>query len=163
MTVSTAQTLNSIYNATKAVGNPRVVSDATLDIDNFPGMYLTIKAFPWAVLSPGEPIEVPMPLGVMRALPGQTQVRKQGSIQLIETVTGASSAMLRTMIRNRGIFNAWLYEGTPERFVEAHRIIDAFIVAEPPDRSWEDNTVALTISGTIHFHYFGQITQGDGY
>ncbi len=163
MTVSSAQHLKGYYDATRALGDKVVVSDATLEIEGFETMHFLTPQFPMPELSVAGEIEIPTPLGAAAWQPQQTKVHQQGSITLMETTAGHVSDMLLRLLTggSQGRFNAKIYEGTPDKFYRAHRIIDCFMQIENPDRNWEDRSQVLKLTGTIFFHYFGEQIPGN--
>lgn len=163
MTVSSPGYLKGFYSATRALGDKAIVSDATLEIEGFETMYLLTPQFPTPELSPAGEIEVPTPLGAAAWQPQQLKVHQQGSITLMETTAGHISDMMLRLLTggSQGRFNAKIYEGTPDKFYRAYRIIDCFLQLENPDRNWEDRSQVLKITGTIFFHYFGEQIPGN--
>ena len=91
----------------------------------------------------------------------QIKVAQQGQISLYETVAGSIDNMLVDLITRGGTFNAKIYEGTPQKFLRAKRIVDCFIQMDNPDRDWENRSQVLTFSGTLFFHYFGEVLAGN--
>jgi hypothetical protein len=162
MTVSSAGYLKGFYDATRALGDKAVVSDATLEIEGFETMYLLTPQFPMPELSVAGEIEVPTPLGAAAWQPQQLKVHQQGSITLMETTAGHVSNMMLRMLSSgsQGRFNAKVYEGTPDKFYRAYRIEDCFIQLDNPDRNWEDRSQVLKLTGTIFFHFFGSTIPG---
>jgi hypothetical protein len=145
------------------MGDKAVSSDFTFEIDGFEQYYLLTKQCPWPELSPQGEIEVPGPLGSKLWQPQQIGTALQGPISLFETAAGHIDQLMVNLIRGGARFNAWIYEGTPERFVRAKRILDCFIQLDSPDRDWENRSQVLTFSGTLFFHHFGEQKTGTGY
>jgi hypothetical protein len=79
----------------------------------------------------------------------------------METVAGSIDQMLVDIITSGGKFNAKIYEGTPTKYLRAKRIEDCFLVLDDADRDWENRAQILTFSGTMFFHYFGDIISGN--
>ena len=168
MTVSNAAYLKGFYDTTKALGAKVISSDFTFEIEGFEGNYLLCKQAPWPELSPAGEIEVPTPLGATMWQPQQLKVAQQGQISMFETIAGSIDQMLVNLITRGGTyasggatFNAKIYEGTPTKFLRAKRIVDAFIQMDVPDRDWENRSQPLTFSGTLFYHYFGEIIAGN--
>lgn len=161
MTVSNANYLKSFYDATKAAGEKVVSSDFTLEIEGFEHNYLLAKQAPWPQISPAGEIEVPTPLGAGMYQPQQIKTYQQGQISLMETVAGHIDTMLVNLIVSGGVFNAKIYEGTPQKFLKAKRIVDCFIQVDNPDRDFENRAQILLFSGTMFFHYFGDDIPGN--
>lgn len=161
MATSTAQYLKTFFDATKAIGEPVISSDFTLEIAGFESNYLLAKQCPWPVVSTAGEIEVSMPLGGSRWVKQQAKTNQQGAVTLIETVAGTIDNMLVDIIANGGSFNAKIYEGTPEKFLRAKRITDCFIQVDNPDRDWENRSQILLFTGTMFFNYFGEIIPGN--
>ena len=161
MTVSNAAYLKGFYDTTKALGAKVVSSDFTFEIEGFESNYLLCKQAPWPELSPAGEIEVPTPLGGTMWQPQQLKVAQQGQISMFETVAGSVDKMLVDLIARGGTFNAKIYEGTPTKFLRAKRIVDCFIQMDIPDRDWENRSQPLMFSGTLFYHYFGELIAGN--
>ncbi|MES2945116.1 MAG: hypothetical protein V4772_19800 [Pseudomonadota bacterium] len=58
-------------------------------------------------------------------------------------------------------FNATAYEGSPEKFYRAYKMVDGFFVPDTPDRDQENRSQGTLISGTFFYHYFGEELPGD--
>lgn len=161
MTVSTASYLKGHYDTAKAIGAKAVSSDFALEIEGFENMWLLCKQAPWPTLSPSDPVEITLPMGSKAAQPGQLNTYQQGQISMQETVAGSVDNMMINIITRGGTFNAKIYEGTPEKYLRAKPIKDCFIMLDNPDRDWENRSQILLFSGTLHFHYFGEIMAGN--
>jgi hypothetical protein len=161
MTVSTAGILKSHYDATRAAGDKAINSDFAFEIEGFEQNWLLCKQAPWPELSTQGEIEVPSPLGSTMWQQQQLKTAMQGPISMFETVNGAVDKMLVDLIRKGGYFNAKIYEGTPQKFLRAKRIVDCFIQLDTPDRDWENRSQVLTFSGTLFYHYFGETIEGN--
>ena len=161
MTVSNAAYLKGFYDVTKALGAKVISSDFTFEIDGFEQNYLLCKQAPWPEVSVGGEIEVPSMLGSAMWQPQQAKTHQQGQIALMETVAGSIDNMLINLITRGGMFNARIYEGTPQKFLRAKRIVDCFIQIDNPDRDWENRSQILLFTGTLFFHYFGQVIPGN--
>lgn len=163
MTVTSPAYLKSFYDGTRAMGDKAVVSDAAFEIEGFEGIWLLSPQFPTPELSSGGEIEVPTPLGAASWQPQQVKVHQQGSITLMETTAGHIGNTMMSLLTggSQGRFNAKVYEGTPDRFYRAYRLVDCFLQLENPDRNWEDRSQVLKITGTLFFHYFGEVIPGN--
>ncbi len=161
MSVSSQTMLRGIYGGVRALGDKAVSSDSALEIEGFENLWLLTKQFPHPVATIGGEIEIPLPMGMSSAQPQQIKIYNQGQVTFFETTAGHVSSAMLNLLKSGGTFNAKVYEGTPESFTKARRIIDCFFVMDNPDRDWENRAQALTISGTIHFHYFGEEIAGN--
>lgn len=161
MTVSTAAYLKGHYDATRALGAKVISSDFAFEIEGFEQYWLLCKQAPWPEVSPAGEIEVPSPLGASMWQPQQIKVAHQGQITLYETVAGSIDDMLVNLIARGGVFNAKIYEGTPQKYLRAKRIVDCFLQLDNPDRDWENRSQVLTFTGTLFFHYFGDVLAGN--
>lgn len=161
MTVSNAAYLKGFYDTTKALGAKVVSSDFTFEIEGFEQNYLLCKQAPWPEISPAGEIEVPTPMGAKMWQAQQVEIAQQGQISMMETVAGSIDNMMVSLIAKGGTFNAKIYEGTPQKFLKAKRIVDCFIQLDAPDRDWENRSQILIFSGTLFYHYFGEITPGN--
>lgn len=161
MTVSNTQYLKGFYDVTKALGAKIVSSDFTFEIAGFEQNYLLCKQAPWPEVSPEGEIEVSSPLGASYVQPQQIKIRHQGPVTFMETIQGSIDNMMVNLITSGGIFNATVYEGTPQRFLRAKKLVDCFIQLDDPDRDWENRAQILLFSGTLHYHYFGEIIPGN--
>ncbi len=162
MTVSTPAYLASLYNATRAMGDKAVSSDATMVISEFEQLHLLTKQFPWPITSSMGEIEVSTPLGGMLWQAQQIKIAHQGPVSFYETRQGAMQGMFDTLVAKAGaMFNATVYEGTPDAHYRRIEIRDAFLVLDNPDRDWENRSQALIVNGTMMFHYFGESFPGN--
>jgi len=162
MTVSNTAYLKGFYDASRAMGAKVVSSDFAFEIEGFEGNWLLCKQAPWPEISPAGEIEVPTPLGATMWQPQQLKVAQQGQIGMFETTAGHLDQMMVNLIANgQATFNAKIYEGTPEKFLRAKRIVDAFIQLDNPDRDWENRSQPLIFNGTLFFHYFGEVIPGN--
>src|SRR5258706_8740817 len=149
MTVSNTAYLKSFYDATRAAGAKVVSSDFAFEIEGFEQNYLLCKQAPWPEISPAGEIEVVSPLGTKMWQPQQLEVAQQGQIALMETVAGSIDNMMLNLIVRGGTFNAKIYEGTPQKFLKAKRIVDCFMQLDAPDRDWENRAQPLIFNGTL--------------
>jgi hypothetical protein len=161
MTVSNAAYLKGFYDATVANGAKIISSDFALEIEGFEATWLLAKQCPWPELSSAGEIEVPTPLGGAMWEAQQLKTNQQGQISLMETVLGSVDNLLLGILANGGKFNAKIYEGTPQKFIRAKRIQDCFLQIDNPDRDWENRSQILQFTGTMFFHYFGEIIPGN--
>ncbi|MBX9899403.1 MAG: hypothetical protein K2Y28_01350 [Burkholderiaceae bacterium] len=161
MTVSALNTLKGLYNSVRAMGDKAVSSDSAFEIEGYEGMWLLTKQFPFPVSSSQGEIEIPMPMGMNSAQPQQAKIYHQGQVTFFETTAGHISGLMLNLLRSGGRFNAKIYEGTPDSFLKAKRVVDCFLVMDDPDRDWENRAQVLTISGTIHYHFFGEEIAGN--
>ena len=168
MTVSNASYLKTFYDATQVMGAKVISSDFAFEVEGFEGNYLLCKQAPWPELTPQGEIEVPTVLGAKIWQPQQINIALQGPIALYETVAGSVDQMLVDLITRGGTyangaatFNAVIYEGTPQKYLRAKKLRDCFIQMDTVDRDWETRSQPLMFSGTLFFHYFGEIIQGN--
>ncbi len=161
MPVSNPAYLRGFYNTSKALGAKVISSDFTLEIEGFEQNYLLCKQAPWAQVSVAGEIEVPTVLGAASWQPQQARVNHQGQIALEETIAGSIDNMLINLIAGGGTFNAKMYEGTPQRFLRAKRYENCFIQCDDPDRDWENRSQILLFTGTMFYHYFGEVIPGN--
>ncbi|MBK5646834.1 MAG: hypothetical protein I4N51_06805, partial [Acinetobacter sp.] len=91
----------------------------------------------------------------------QVKTNQQGAVAFMETVAGDVDQMLVDIIRNGGYFNGKIYEGTPQKHICYKRITDCFIQMDPVDRDWENRSQVLTFAGTMFYHYYGEVVDGN--
>lgn len=161
MALSTANYLKSLADSIQASGQKAISSDFTFEIEGFEQNYLLIKQFPWPAFSSAGEIEVAAPMGMALWQPQQGKVNLQGSVTLQETVAGAIDSMLIGLIARGGIFNAKIYHGTPTHYISYKPIYDAFFQIDNADTDFENRSQVLVFSGTLFFHYFGEIVAGN--
>ena len=161
MTVSTQQILKGHYDATRAAGDKAINSDFAFEIEGFEQNWLLCKQAPWPELTTQGEIEVPSPLGGTLWQQQQLKVAMQGPISMFETTAGTVDKMMLDLIRRGGFFNAKVYEGTPLKYLRAKHIVDCFIQLDTPDRDWENRSQPLTFSGTLFYHFFGEVIDGN--
>jgi hypothetical protein len=160
--ISAPDTLRGIYSAARAIGEKSINSDATMEIDGFTGLMLLTKQFPWPVMGSQGEIEVAGPLGVPWAQPQNVRVWHQGPVTFTETKSGMVGQFLTEVItRQGGVFQATVYEGTPESFSYGLRLVDCFFVPDGVDRDWENRAQMTMVNGTLHYHHFGQRIPGN--
>ncbi len=155
MSVTKPDYLNTLFKTTVAMGDKAVSSDAFFEIEGHEDVGLLIKQFPWPELSPGGEIEIAMPLGSMMFQPQQIKTAQQGQVSIYETVNGHAQDLFENLIAQGAVFNAKVYEGTPENYSRVCKIVKCFMVLDNPDRDWENRSQALMISGTLFYHFFG--------
>lgn len=156
MTVSNEAYLKSVFDATTALGDKVVSSDAQMVIEGYDVLSPLIKQFPWPVLSSQGEIEVPGPMGTKTWQPQQVNTALQGPISFFETKLGQIQDMIRAINENGGRFDARIYEGTPENHSRSARIKKCFLVLDQSDRDFENRAQLMMVSGTIHYHYHGE-------
>ena len=149
------------YNVLRSLGNKAVASDTAMVIDGFESAQLLTKQFPRPVNSPNGAIEVPGPLGTRSWQPLQARVDFTGAVTFREAKSGSVNETLKTMLNNRGIFSAWLYEGTGERYTSRRRIVDCFMIIEAPDLGWEERGQMLMFTGAVIGRFFGAKEEGN--
>lgn len=161
MTVSSTQVLQGFYNAGKALGTKSINSDATFEIEGHADLLLNTKQFPWPTIGPSGEIEYPTPMGGTAAMPAQLKTYQQGPMTFTETVAGRVMRFMEDVIATGAVFQATVYEGTPDSFARAYKLQDCFFVPDQPDRDWENRTQLTLINGTLHFHFFGKKLPGN--
>lgn len=160
MSVSKPDYLRALYNAKSAAGQPSINSDATLQIVGYESILLQTKQFPWPVIGPSGEIEQAGPMGITTVLPAQLKIAQQGAITFTETSNGTIHAFMSNVARNRAVFDANAFEGTPDYFVRGYRLRDCFFVPDQADRDWENKMQLTQITGTLHFHFFDESIPG---
>lgn len=161
MTVSTQKYLKGLHDSTRAMGRKAINSDFTIEIEGYEGVYLLTKQCPWPTLTVGGEIEIPTPLGGTVWEAQQTKTAQQGSISFLETVAGDIEQLMVDLIKDGGYFNAKIYEGTPKKYIRYKRIEDCFIQLDPVDRDWENRSQVLTFAGSMFYHYYGEVVEGN--
>jgi hypothetical protein len=155
VTISSAAYLKSAFDATTALGDKAVSSDATFEIVGYEGMSLLVKSFPWPVLSPQGEIEVPMPLGQARNQPQQIKTHFSGSVTMMETVNGTINDTLLSLLKTGAYFDAHAYEGTAANYTRKLPLYKCFFVIDPAERDWENRSQVLMLTGQLYANYFG--------
>ena len=161
MTVSNAAYLKGFYDTTKALGAKVISSDFTFEIEGFEQNYLLCKQAPWPEISPAGEIEVPTPLGAKMWQAQQVEIAQQGQISMMETVAGSIDNMMVNLTAKGGTFNAKIYEGTPSKYLRYKSIRDCFMKIDDTDRDWENRSQPLLFSGTMFYHYYGEVSEGN--
>lgn len=156
MTVSNLAYLKEVFDATVALGDKIVSSDAMIVIEGYESLSLLIKQFPWPILSPQGEIEVAGPMGTKTLQPQQVGTAMQGPISFFETKKGHIQNMIEQVINSGGLFDARIYEGTPENHSRSARIKRCFFQLDNPDRDFENRSQLMMISGTMSYHYHGE-------
>lgn len=161
MTISVGTQLKAFHSTGKALGAKAISSDFAFEIEGFEQYWMLCKQAPWPELSTAGEIAVPGPLGSETWDNQQLKINGQGAISFMETAAGSVDQMLIQLITSGGKFNAKIYEGTPEKFLRAKRVTDCFIQMDAADRDWENRSQILMFSGTLFYHYFGEIIPGN--
>lgn len=149
------ETLRSNFLAAQALGDKLFSSDAILVPENRPDMFLLFKEFPMPVLSTGEAAEAPLPHGAVTYEVTQLKVNHQGQVSIADTTQKEVEKFIAEVINNKGKFNAYLYEGTQEKYAKAYYLENCSLALEPVGRDTEARQQLLYITGTIFFNYFG--------
>ena len=79
----------------------------------------------------------------------------------METMTGNVDKLLLALIADGGTFDAKIYEGTPQNYLNVKKIWDCFIQLDNADRNWDDRSQIVTLTGTLFGHYFGEQETGN--
>ena len=162
MTVSNALYLQGFHDTSKAAGSKEINSDFAFEIEGYESLWILTKSCPWPVLSPSGDIELPGPMGSLSLIPAQVKTALEGEIEFFETTAGSIDNALISLIASGGTFNAKIYKGDPERYIEYKIIRDCYVVIDsPPARDWENRTQPLLINGSLKFHYFGETVPGN--
>jgi hypothetical protein len=161
MAVSSAEVLKGYHNLARAVGDKSVNSDAFFVIQGYEQLGILIKQFPWPTLGVGGEIEIALPGGSKAFQSQQANPALQGQVTFTETSKGHVHKFLLDILKKGGKFNATVYEGTPDRFHYAKKIVDCFFQPDQGDRDWENRSQITTVSGTLFFHYFGDDVPGN--
>lgn len=161
MTVSKDRYLKTHYTASQNLGYKIVSSDFALEIVGYEEMWLLCTQAPHPDLTPQGEIEVAAPLGAARWQPQQVKVNQQGAITFMETMKGHISSTLLSIIADGGTCDIVLYEGTPLNYLRKRNLWDCFFQLDNPDRNWDDRSQILKFSGTLFYHYFGEVFEGN--
>ncbi len=161
MAVSTGSYMKGFQETTRTLGHKATADEFTMEIKGFEHTYLLVKTQFWPELSVGETIEIPTVLGSKMVQPAQVNFTFQKSIALQETNAGVISKMLVELLCNGGTFDAKVYHGTPQNFVEAREIIECHLVLEMPETDFENRTQPLLFTGQIAGHYYGETITGN--
>lgn len=160
MAVSNPDVLRGFHNAVKAMGEKSVNSDAWFEIEGAEEIGLLTKQFPFPMLTPGGEIEVAGPVGMGMWQAQQLKTHLQGQMTFEETVTGMVQRFLQSRTGPGVYFDATVYEGTPQAYYRAYKIRNCFFQADLPDRDWENRSAITLVSGTLFFHFFGEVLPG---
>lgn len=162
MALTSAAALKAHHSLRQTMGADATNSDATLVIDGYENLYIKAKSFPDPSSGISGNIEVPMPLGNIEYKPQQAKTAFNGSAAFHETETREVQQALDEIKMNGGYFDAWLYQGTPDYYVNRKRLIRCFFEqAAPTQRDFASNTELLLLEGDISGNYFGEIEQGN--
>lgn len=162
MAVSTGSQLSALHEEIQKHGRKAINSDFALEIVGFESMWVLAKQCPWPVNTTGGEIPVPGPLGTESWQPQQTKTNLQGAIMFQETEAGKIDEMLMKLITQKGVFDARIYQGTPDNYLFYKPIKKAFFQIDNPDRDHENRGQVLTFNGTLFYHYYGETVAGSG-
>lgn len=161
MALSSAAFLKEHVNLTQTMGENATNSDATLVIDGYEKFFIKVKSFPDPTGGISEPVVVPLPLGNETNKPAQAKTSFSGSATFIETEDRAIEKMLTQIKKDGGYFDAWIYHGTPDKYVNRKRIKHCFVTMQPAQRDFQSNTEVYLLEGEITGNYFGEIEKGN--
>lgn len=162
MAVTSGAYLQQNYNLDQSIGPAATNSDATLVIIGYENIYVKTKAFPDPVSLTAEPIVVPLPLGNETNKPGQAKTSFSGSATFVETEKRDIERIFNEIkVKTGGYFDAWLYQGTPDNYVNRKKLRNCFFsVSAPVQRDFQSNTEVLLLEGDITGNYFNEIEEG---
>lgn len=157
MTVTTGNYLKGFYDETQALGAKAVNSDFALVIEGYEDSanWLLCKQAPWPVVAPQGEIEISGPLGMNMYQAQQVKTGQQGQVTFYETISGAMEKAIQEMYSTDTPFNCYVYEGTPDHWFRRKLLRGCFLQIDPVDRDFENRSQAMTVQGTLFFHYFG--------
>jgi len=161
MSISNAAYCSGSYDSTRTMAVTEGASAFAFEIEGFEGKWLLCRQVSWPETAPARVIEVPGPLGMTlwQRLPAITT--QQGRISLSETVAGQLDQwMVDVITHSVTTFNARIYEGTPESFRRAKRIVGAAIRLDDPNRDWENRSQPLIFNGMLTFQYHDEVIAG---
>lgn len=163
MAQATGSYLKGFYDSSRALGAKAISSDFTMVIEGFEtsANYLLCKQAPWPILTPQGEIEISMPLGMNAFQPQQIKTGQQGQVSFYETRAGNMEQALIDILTGASEFNAKVYEGTPEDYLRYKVLHHCFFQMDPVDRDWENRSQPLLFTGTMFYHYFGEIVTGN--
>ena len=163
MAHATGNYLKGFYDSTQALGAKVVNSDFTMVIEGYEDSanYLLCKQAPWPTLTATGEIEVSGPLGMNMFQPQQDRTGQQGQVAFYETVDGAMEKALVEMASSGKPFTCRVYEGTPDNYLRYKILRGCFLQIDPIDRDWENRSQAMLIQGTMFYHYFGEVVEGN--
>lgn len=154
-----------MYDKSIAAGQVAISSDFSLQIAGHEDLWVLTKQCPWAEAGSAGEIDVAMPIGFNRWEKQQQKIAMQGPLAFYETqkhtIEQAFLDILATSGINAGKFDCIVYHGVPERHVGGKRYTGCFFVPDSPDTDWENRSQVLMISGTLFYHYFGEIIPGN--
>ena len=151
----------NVYNLAKAIGDRVISSDAVFVIDGLEAYYQLFTNFPMPYESSGEPVEIPLPSGYKKWQKSQGEKHQQGGITIGETVAGDAANLMKELLSRGGEFNAKIYEGNPEEHLKYYQLYGCIIKLDVGERALESTTEPTTLTGNLHYHYFGEIIEGD--
>jgi hypothetical protein len=161
MTISSAAVLGGFYNATKALGTKSINSDAWFEIEGNADLALLTKQFPWPTIGSMGEIEVALPSGGKTWMGQQVNTAQQGPITFTETKGGRVMKFMKDIVAAGGEFNSTVYEGTPDKFTRAYKLVGCLFVPDASDRDWENRSQLTLINGTLFYNWFGSELQGN--
>lgn len=163
MAILTGKQLGDLHAQVTAKTIKAINSDFVFEVEGYEHMWLLAKQVPWPTLSTTGEIEVPGPAGSATWQPQVAKKNLQGPITLMENKAGEVDKMLLELLTKGGIFNARVYEGvSPTNYSRYKPLKDCFIQCDPVDRDWENKGQILQFSGTLFYHYTGEVVEGTG-
>ena len=160
--------LAALHAVDAALGAPEVStnftfvisSDGNKALDGIESLQFKTSAAPWVTAGVGEAIEYPALLGTKAAVPGTPPTKFQATLKFHETRKGAVHDFFTQIVNAGGVFDATIYNGTPEKHSSYRNYVNCFFTPEISDRDWDSATV-LEINGQLTFHWFGGEKKGN--
>lgn len=160
MTVSRQSFHSDQFNLSQAIGDRIVASDFYFEIAGNEGIALLMPNFSIPFVTTGEPIEVPLPLGQVHWQQSQLVTNFQGPVQFQETVAGHIDEFTKIINSKGGSFEARIYHGSPDDYYRFWPLRKCMLKLEPADVDFGNRSSLLNVSGSLSYHYFGDVKKG---
>lgn len=160
MPIQTADYHRSNYLRQIALGRKLNAGESVFVPVGFNGIELLVKSFSTPYLSGGEAYETFGP-GFRTFDQAQPDTSFQSAITFYDTEAGTTRQFLTDIVAQGGFIDAWIYEGTADRYTAAYLLERCIIKVDPVERDFESRTQSLLISGQISYNFFGTRKPGN--
>ena len=150
------------FDVITGLGDKAVSSDCIMLIDGHEALSLLIKQFSSPISSTAGEIETYGPFGLKMWQRQRQETAYTSSVQVQETVRGAARAAM-ALIDEKRYVDCTIYEGGgPTNFTAAIKLKKCFFKLDPAERDHESRGQVVMYSGSIFYHFFGDVIYGAG-
>ncbi|WP_111857838.1 hypothetical protein [Acinetobacter sp. CFCC 10889] len=147
------------YTTAKSLGAPMLACTGMIVPDIAPHLALLITNFPRPVTTYTEPVEFAYAGGLQATTTGVPKTSHTGNLQFIETDFGQAQGFMELLMAHGGVTDCTVYDGRPDRWMQAYQLHDCAITFEPSEFDAEGRSTLLKVSAPMSYMYFGLNTK----